>query len=104
MPVLIVVVPTLPGRLLGLSMGPIVVLEDSVAQDLGTLEHELVHTKQFWRNGLVLHFLRYWMSRNYRLAMELEAFRGIESSRGGRLRRTLRVGRAVSLNLLRPGY
>ena len=74
LPALVIVLPWLPGSILGISMGPAILLHDEVADDAPTLVHELVHSRQFWNNGLVVHFLRYWLSRPYRQAMEVEAF------------------------------
>lgn len=73
-PALILILSWLPGSILGISMGPLILLHDEVADDGPTLVHELVHSRQFWQNGLVVHFLRYWLSRSYRQAMEVEAF------------------------------
>jgi hypothetical protein len=66
--------PWLPGSLLGICLGPVVLLHHSLMLDQPSIEHELVHSRQFWRNGLVLHFLRYWLQPSYRQAMEIEAF------------------------------
>jgi hypothetical protein len=73
-PTLVVSMPWLPGSLLGICLGPVVLLHHSLMLDLPSIEHELVHSRQFWRNGLVLHFLRYWLQPSYRQAMEIEAF------------------------------
>lgn len=66
--------PWLPGTLLGVCLGPVVLLHRRLMDDAPSIEHELVHSRQFWRNGLVLHFLRYWLQPTYRQAMEIEAF------------------------------
>ncbi len=73
-PAVLVVPKRLPGRLIGLSLGPLIVIEQASATDHPTLIHELEHSRQFWCGGLVLHFLRYWLSRQYRLEAELRAF------------------------------
>jgi hypothetical protein len=64
----------LPGNIVGLSLGIAIALDERFYEDSPTITHELVHCRQFWRNGLVLHFLRYWLCKSYRQAMELEAF------------------------------
>jgi hypothetical protein len=74
-PTLIIGTPYIPGRIVGLCLGPVILIDSRYYEDEGTIIHELIHTRQFWRNGLVLHFLRYWFSESYRLTMELEAFR-----------------------------
>ncbi len=65
----------LPGNIVGLSLGIAVLIDPRYFEDEPTLRHELIHCRQFWRNGLVIHFFRYWCSKPYRLAMEVEAFR-----------------------------
>jgi hypothetical protein len=74
-PVPLLILDRMPGRLVGLSMGLFVVMRRDYAHDRPTLVHELEHCKQFWRGGILLHLLRYYLSRRYRLRMELEAFR-----------------------------
>jgi hypothetical protein len=75
LPVPVLVVPRLPGRLVGVCLGPAVLLREDYADDWPTVVHELEHCKQFWRGGAMLHFLRYTFSRGYRLDAELQAFR-----------------------------
>jgi hypothetical protein len=75
LPVPVLVLDRMPGRLVGLSMGVFVVVRSDYAADRPTLIHELEHCKQFWRGGVLLHMLRYYASRDYRLRVELEAFR-----------------------------
>jgi hypothetical protein len=65
----------LPGRIVGLSLGVAILLDPRYFYDEPTIRHELIHCRQFWRNGLILHFLRYWLSKSYRLHAEVEAFR-----------------------------
>jgi hypothetical protein len=74
LPVPVIAVAKLPARWLGVSLGVCVVLKDSVFDDHATVIHELEHCKQFWAQGLLIHFLRYWLSNGYRLTCELEAF------------------------------
>jgi hypothetical protein len=64
----------MPKTLIGICLGPLVVIRSSAMADYPTLVHELEHCKQFWRGGLVVHFLRYLLSHNYRLRAELAAF------------------------------
>ena len=75
LPVPVVALDRLPGRLVGLSMGVFVVIRSDHAADRPTIVHELEHCKQFWRGGALVHMLRYYASRDYRLQVELEAFR-----------------------------
>jgi len=75
LPVPVVVLDRMPGRLVGLSMGLFVVIRCDYALDRPTIVHELEHCKQFWRGGVLLHMVRYYLSARYRLRVELEAFR-----------------------------
>jgi hypothetical protein len=74
-PVPVIASPWLPGRIVGLSLGFAVVVRDDFAQDEPTLVHELVHCKQFFRSGGLLHFILYFVSTKYRLRTEIEAYR-----------------------------
>lgn len=74
LPVPVLVLPRLPGRLVGVCLGPAIAVHRDWATDWPTIVHELEHCKQFWRGGLVLHFLRYLGSHGYRLECELQAF------------------------------
>jgi hypothetical protein len=74
-PVPIIASPWLPGRIVGLSLGFAVLVRDDYADDEPTLVHELVHCKQFFRSGGLLHFVLYFISTKYRLRTEIEAYR-----------------------------
>lgn len=74
-PVPVIVLDRMPGCLIGLSMGLFVIVRSDYARDRPTMIHELEHCKQFWRGGVLLHMLRYYASRAYRLRVEVEAFR-----------------------------
>ncbi len=75
LPVPVISLERMPGRLVGLCVGPFVVVREDYASDYPTIVHELTHCKQFWRGLTVLHLIRYYGSRRYRLKAELEAFR-----------------------------
>lgn len=75
LPVPVISLERMPGRLVGLCVGPFVVVREDYASDHPTIVHELTHCKQFWRGLTVLHLVRYYGSRRYRLKAELEAFR-----------------------------
>ena len=75
LPVPVVVMDRMPGRLIGLSLGVFVVVRSDFATDRPTIVHELEHCRQFWKGGMVLHMVRYYISRDYRLKAELDAFR-----------------------------
>ena len=49
-------------------------IRPAYSDDIGLLEHEKVHVKQFWRLG-TLHAYLYWLSKRYRLKCEVEAYR-----------------------------
>lgn len=96
LPVPVIALDRLPGRLIGLSMGMFVLIRSDFAADRPTVVHELEHCRQFWRGGLVLHMARYYLSRRYRLRAEVEAFRAelaacSPASRQGRLEESARV-------------
>lgn len=74
-PVPVLIVSRLPGRLVGVCLGPAVLVRHDYGDDWPTIVHELEHCKQFWRGGVLVHFVRYYVSRRYRLQAELEAFR-----------------------------
>ena len=73
-PVPVLIVPNLPGRPVGICLGPAVLVRHDYGDDWPTIVHELEHCKQFWRGGAIVHFLRYYLSRAYRLKAELQAF------------------------------
>lgn len=75
LPVPVVTIASMPGRLVGLCLGPFVIVREDYAADWPTIVHELTHCKQFWRGLALLHLLRYYGSRRYRLRTEVEAFR-----------------------------
>jgi hypothetical protein len=107
LPVPVLILDRMPGRLVGLSLGVVIVVRRDHAADRPTLVHELEHCKQFWRGGLLLHMLRYYASRDYRLRVELEAFRAEldacgPDERGARLEdaaRALATGYHVDLDV-----
>lgn len=74
-PVPVVTLRRMPGRLVGLCVGPFIVVREDYAADHPTIVHELTHCRQFWRGLGILHLLRYYGSRRYRLKAEVEAFR-----------------------------
>lgn len=74
-PVPVVTLAQMPGRLVGLCLGPMVLVREDYANDWPTVVHELTHCKQFWRGLAVIHLLRYYSSRRYRLHSEVQAFR-----------------------------
>ncbi|MEI7447279.1 MAG: hypothetical protein WCK28_20495 [Burkholderiales bacterium] len=74
LPVPVLVLDRMPGRLVGLSMGLFVMVRSDYAADRPTIVHELEHCKQFWKGGAIVHMLRYYASRRYRLRVEVEAF------------------------------
>ncbi len=73
-PVPMIVTRRLPGRLIGFSGGWFIVVRSDWAGDAPTIVHELEHCRQFWRGGLVVHYLRYLLARRYRLRCELAAY------------------------------
>jgi hypothetical protein len=58
----------------GLALGPLVIIGKFYKNDKGLLAHEMCHVKQFWCKGLIIHMLRYKLSRHYRLHSECKAY------------------------------
>lgn len=55
---------------------PFVFIRPKYRDDLGLLAHELCHEDQAWSYGFPpIHALRYALSKSYRLACEVEAYR-----------------------------
>jgi hypothetical protein len=73
-PVLILFAHSLGEWKAGEARGPVIRIAKSHADDAGLLAHELTHVKQFYRT-LGLHGLLYLLSKRYRLAAEVEAYR-----------------------------
>jgi hypothetical protein len=90
LPVPVITVERMPGRLVGLCVGPFIVVRADYASDYPTIVHELTHCKQFWRGLTLLHLIRYYGSRRYRLRAEVEAFRAeLDACAPGERRRRL---------------
>jgi len=54
--------------------GPLIFIRPEFKKDVGLLEHEKVHRRQWFRT-LGLHPLLYRLSKKYRLKSEVEAYR-----------------------------
>lgn len=64
----------IPKRYDAYTIGPLVLIRPHQIRNRGLLEHERVHVRQFWRTlGLV--GLGRLVSKRYRLACEVEAYR-----------------------------
>lgn len=57
----------------GMTVGPLVFIRPEYRDDIGLLEHEKVHVRQFYRYGPLA--LMYFVSKKWRLRMEVEAYR-----------------------------
>lgn len=57
----------------GTAYGPIIFIRPKHKESEGLLQHELVHTRQFWRT-FGLHGILYLVSKKYRLNAEVEAY------------------------------
>lgn len=77
-----------PRRFDGLSLGPIVLLRPGTS--VGLIAHELAHVRQFWRRPLT-HGPRYLLSKAYRLACEVEAYRAQLQAAGSTPERIARL-------------
>jgi hypothetical protein len=75
LPVLVHVVNNaLTPRIAGFSTGPYVRIKKGYENDKGLIEHELVHSKQFYRLPII-HWLMYLLLPTYRYKCEIEAYR-----------------------------
>ena len=63
-----------PARFDALTIGPLILMRLCCRNDIGLLEHELVHVRQ-WSRSLGLFWPLYLCSRKHRLKYELEAYR-----------------------------
>jgi len=62
----------IPTKFAGMTVGPFVFIRPKYKDDVGLLNHELVHVKQFWKNPFM--FLWYGFSKKDRLVYEAQAF------------------------------
>jgi hypothetical protein len=63
----------IPARFAATTYGPFIFIRPSKRDDVGLLEHEKVHVKQFWRNPLF--GIAYFFSKQARFKYEVEAYR-----------------------------
>ena len=63
----------IPAKFAGMTVGPFVFIRPNYKDDVGLLNHELTHVKQFWNNPLMV--LLYQFSKTYRLRYEAEAYK-----------------------------
>lgn len=63
-----------PKRAVGCARGPFIFIRPEYKSDIGLLEHERVHAKQWYRT-VGLHSFLYLFSKQYRLKSEVEAYR-----------------------------
>lgn len=64
----------IPEKYGGRAIGPIILIRPRFIGDIGILEHEKVHVRQFW-SSLGLFGIPYFLSKKYRLKYELEAYK-----------------------------
>jgi hypothetical protein len=65
---------SITNKTVGICFGPIIFIREDYWNDRSTWLHELEHVRQTVLNGIVWHFLRYYVSRNYRCCCEIEAY------------------------------
>jgi len=53
----------------------LIFIKKQYENDEGLYQHELVHVKQFFYRGLIIHNLRYAFSKSYRYRCEIEGYR-----------------------------
>ena len=62
------------GKFAGFTVGPLIFIRKAYRDDVGLLEHEKVHVRQFYRYWGV-GMLAYFVSQRFRLARKVEAYR-----------------------------
>ena len=60
--------------MVAITLATIILIRPQFKNDVGVVEHEKVHVKQFWRYWGLFPFL-YLFSKTYRLKFEVEAFK-----------------------------
>lgn len=63
-----------PDRFAAATYGPVIFIRLAYKNDIGLLEHEKIHVKQFWRT-LGLMGIFYYFSDKFRLKYEVEAYK-----------------------------
>lgn len=74
MHLLIITNKLIPKRFAAYTMGFVILLRPEYKTDLGLIEHEKVHVRQFW-NSLGTFGILYKLSKRMRLKYELEAYK-----------------------------
>lgn len=74
-PHILIYTDRLPENSNGCANAFIIRIRPSHKDDRGLLEHELIHVKQFWCHGLLIHSVLYRYNKRYRLKCEVEAYR-----------------------------
>jgi hypothetical protein len=64
----------IPTRFAGITYCFVILIRPTYRDDVGLLEHEKTHVKQFWRSLGLLPLL-YEISKSWRLKLEVEAYR-----------------------------
>lgn len=64
----------IPDRFVGAAFGPFIFIRPHKKDDIGLLEHEKVHVRQFWRT-LGLFAIPYYFSSKARIKYEVEAYK-----------------------------
>jgi hypothetical protein len=64
----------IPKKYDAMTRGPLILVRPEFKDEKGLVEHEIVHVKQWWKNPL-FHALMYKISKKYRLASEVEAYK-----------------------------
>lgn len=63
----------IPARFSAATYGPFIFIRPIKRENVGLLEHEKIHAKQFWKNPLMGIF--YYFSKKSRFEYEAEAYR-----------------------------
>ena len=88
-----------PARFAGYNYGPVIAIRPRCRNDRGLLEHEMVHSRQWWRGLGIGHILGYWLSKSYRLRCEVEAYREQARWAAGDVRPSLAQSLATKYDL-----
>lgn len=63
-----------PKKADALTLGCFIFIRSKYVNDIGLIEHEKVHVKQFWKNPIWYH-ISYLLLKKYRFMYEVEAYR-----------------------------
>lgn len=63
-----------PSRFAAITVGFVILIRPKYKDDVGLLEHEKTHVRQFFRHFMFLYSFRYTFIKSWRLKYEAEAY------------------------------